>query len=333
MSKLITNKICPELVAFIRNAQSIALCAHVNPDGDTVGSVLGLRLGLLQLGKRVRVFCQDKLPDLLEDLPGFDCAEDTLEEGTRFDLVLPLDISNDYRMGTLKGLLERGDHTALVDHHGTNPGYCEVNVIDGDAPANCLLIYGLLRQLGVTVTADIACCLYAGISTDTGNFAFGSTNAEAFRVTSELMATGFPMAELNRKLFRARDKAQLLLIRQALNTLRFAHDDRIACMTLTRQDFIDCGALEEHADTVVNFGMDLKRSRMAVLLRETADGRIKLSLRSIAPWRVDGLANELGGGGHNQAAGATMEGSLQECADRVIAMMDRYLTENEEALR
>ena len=325
MEKIISKTINDELVQALTKARTVAVCCHVNPDGDTIGSALALRLGLLRLGKQVRVFCADKVPDLLSCLPGQETVEHEVPADARFDLVCPVDISDDYRMGSCKPLLDQGEDVVLIDHHGTNPGFARVNVIDGDAPACCLLIKVLLERLGVTVDRDIAVCLYAGISTDTGNFSFGNTTAEAFRATAELMETGLPLAELNRVLFRQRDVAQLLLIRAALETLRFAHGQELAYMTLTQADFAACGARGEHADTVVNFGMDLKGAKMALLAREAGNGEIKLSLRAIAPWRVDEAAHALGGGGHAQAAGATLHGTLAECTERAVAEMVKYL--------
>ena len=325
--KQITKRTSDELVRALLKARTVAICSHVSPDGDTIGSALALRLGLLQLGKRVRCFCQDKVPDLVMMLPGADTVEhaEDLRPEDRFDAVITVDVSDDDRMGDMRPLLERGDVTLLVDHHGTDPGFCEIDVIDGDAPACCLLIYELLRRLGVTVGQDIAACLYAGIATDTGNFSFAYTTPEAFRVTAALMETGFPMSDMNRRLFRQRDPAQLLLIRAALETLTFERGGRLAWMQLRRADFEACGALDEHADTIVNFGMDLKGARMAMLAREDGRGGVKFSLRSITPWRVDRIAKALGGGGHDQAAGVTLQGTLEEAVPVVVEAMCRAL--------
>jgi len=318
-----------ELTAALLAADDIALCSHVNPDGDTVGSVLAIRLGLLSLGKRVRVFCQDKIPDnlmFLEGASSFEKPED-LAADDHFSAVMAVDVSDSRRMGRCSVLLGRAFRHLLLDHHGTNPqDFAEICDVDGNAPACALLAYALLRDLGVKITVPIAECLYTGLSTDTGNFSFKSTSAEAFAVQAELMKTGFDMSELNRRLFRERAPEQLLLIRTALQSLELRCGGELAVMKLTLRDFGDCGALPEHADTVVNFGLDVRGVKMAVLGRESPDGKIKFSLRGVHPWAVDKIAFSLGGGGHDLAAGITIDGgTLDENTEKVAALMAKAL--------
>lgn len=306
----------------IRQAQTVAVCCHVNPDGDAIGSSLAVMHGLRKLGKTVEPYCQDKVPDNLMFLPGAAEVRNAESIGEKqYDLLLCVDTSTLDRMGECVRLMDRCAKTAQVDHHGTNPGYTEINDIDGGAAANCLLIHELLKQLGVESDPDIAMCLYAGISTDTGNFAFSNTGAESFSVMSELMEAGLPLQDLNRKLFRERSKAQVLLMGRTIDGMEYLCDGQLVVMSLTYNDFLECGALPEHADTLVNIGMDTVGAKMAVLGRETVDGKIKFSLRALAPYRVDEIATVFGGGGHEQAAGITMEGSLQERVKQVADAM------------
>lgn len=316
------------IAELIRRANRVALCAHVNPDGDTVGSSLALKIGLESMAKQVHLFCQDKIPDNLAFLPGaqtFRTPESAA--GERFDLLIAVDVSDMGRMGSCQCLTKQAEHVAQIDHHGTNPAYAEVNSVDGQASATGLLVKQQLDTLNVAMNRDIAMCLYAAISTDTGNFAFSCTSAEAFSVMSELMGYDLPLSEMNRRLFRQRDKAQLLLIGRALDSLRFYADDRIAVMTLTQKDFAACGALPEHADTIVNFGLDVNGVKLAVLARETEQG-VKCSLRAVEPARVDKIAASFGGGGHAQAAGCTIEDALPNAAERVLAAMLKSLEED-----
>jgi phosphoesterase RecJ-like protein len=318
----------PEAVArAIQAAGTVAMCAHVSPDGDTIGSTLALKLGLEQLGKRVTVFCQDKVPDNLRFLPGasgFLTPDEAL--GKHYDLLLAVDVSDERRLGSCIRLKDQCAHTAQIDHHGTNPCSMEQNDIDANASATALLARELLRVLGVKLTREIGMCLYTGISTDTGNFSFGNTTAEAFDVMSELMALQLPLSDMNRMLFRERSRAQLELISRALQSLRFYQHDQIAAMYLTLDDFAKCGALPEHADTIVNFGIDVAGVKMALLARETEMSGVKMSLRALAPCTVDDIAASFGGGGHAQAAGCTIEGTTVEAAvAQVVDAMSRAL--------
>lgn len=319
----------PQAVAeALRKARSIAICSHVNPDGDTIGCALAMRLGLMSMGKQVRVFCQDKVPDNLVFLPGANEIRDPAECREGFDLLLAVDVSDRERLGSGKELLSRCLHTAQIDHHPTNPSYMEVNSVDGKAPAACVLIYEQLKALEVQINREIAMCLYTGISTDTGNFSFSSTNAEVFSIMSELMTIGLPLSEMSRVLFRERSREQLLLLGRAINSLRFeGKDGQIAVMSLTRKDFEECGARNEHADTIVNFGLETTGTLMAVLGREDEPGEIKFSMRAKSPERIDDVAQKLGGGGHPQACGATLQGTLADTVPQVVKALAEKLEE------
>lgn len=318
----------PEAIAeVIREAGSVAICSHVNPDGDTVGSALAMRLALLKLGKEVAVFCQDKVPDNLMFLAGAAEIRKPAENGNRrYDLLLTVDISDEKRMGDCAALRKYCGRVAQIDHHPTNPEFAEVNSVDGDAAATCLLILEQIRTLGVSPDREMAMCLYAGISTDTGNFAFSCTSAEAFRAMTELMALDLPLAEMNRTLFREKPVAQLRLLSRTIESLRFFANGKLAVMKLRMKDFEECGALEEHSDTMVNYGLDTPGTRMAVLARETSQpGKIKFSLRAVAPDTVDDIASAFGGGGHAQAAGISRSGELDEELAAVVAAMEKKL--------
>ena len=320
----------PEKIAeLIREAQTIAVVSHINPDGDTIGSAAAMRLILEALGKNVTLFCDGKVPDQLSFIPGHDLFRVPDGNEGPFDLMLAVDVSDEKRLGACAALKHVSKRTAQIDHHPTNPLYAEVNSVDGSAPANCILIREQMKTLGVPMNRDIAICLYTGISTDTGNFSFGSTNAESFRIMSELMEQDLPLARLNRILFRVKSREQIKLLGKALESLTFRGNGKIAVMKLTQADFEACGALSEHADTIVNYGLDTIGTEMALLGRETHDGRVKFSLRTKEPFTVNDIAARFGGGGHPQASGITMDGTLDECTEQVLSEMISKVISNQ----
>ncbi|MCH5287028.1 MAG: bifunctional oligoribonuclease/PAP phosphatase NrnA [Christensenellaceae bacterium] len=320
-----------EIIEAIHRAETVAVVSHVNPDGDTIGSALALKLGLDKLGKRTALFCQDRVPDriaFLRDAGAYRRPENAGDG--RYDLLICVDVADEHRMGRCQCLTERCARSIQIDHHGTNPNYAEMNCVDAKAPATALVIHELLERLSVPMDADIAACLYVAISTDTGNFAFASTNPETFRVMAELMEAGLPLSELNRRLYRQREIPQVLLTQRCLSSLTFHHGGDITTMTLSKQDFTDCGAMAEHADTLVNYGLDILGVRMTALLRETSvPGEVKLSLRAVEPASVSGVAKHFGGGGHAQASGATVKGSLDEWLPRCVEAMAKALETGE----
>ena len=313
------------VIAAIRKASSIALVCHVSPDGDTVGSALALRLGLMEMGKAVTLFCQDKIPDILSFLPGAEGFRLPEEADEHYDLLLCLDVSDEKRMGRCNALLNMADASAQMDHHGTNTNYCQFNCVDGGAPANCLIIYELLQRLGCTITAEVALCLAVGLSTDTGHLAYNNTTPEAYRVMGELVEAGAPIAEAYRRLYRERPPRQVALLTRALESLTFHHEGRITSIRLTQKDFADCGALDEDAEIIVNYGLDVLGVRMCVFTREQSGGGVKLSLRAVAPCKASSVAKSFGGGGHAQAAGATVQLPLHEAIAQVVARMKEEL--------
>lgn len=309
------------VIAALRGAETVALCAHVNPDGDTLGSCLALRLALLSLGKAADVFCDDCVPDNLRFMPGTGTVRRPEDAANRYDLLLAVDVSDAGRMGSVAALRERCAGTAQVDHHGTNPGFMAENCVDPEASATGLVVRELLEKLDVALTPDIALCLYVAISTDTGNFSFSNTTVEALETAGELLAQGLPLSRLNRALFQERSREQTLLLGRALNSLRFAQDGRIAVMRLAQADFDACGARQEHAEAIVNFGLNVTGVKLAALVRENGAGGVKASLRAVEPYRVDTVAAAMGGGGHQLAAGCSLSGSLESAASRLLTAM------------
>ena len=316
------------VMSAIREANTIALVCHISPDGDTVGSALAMRLGLMTMNKQVTLVCQDKIPEILRFLPGAESFHMPEEVQDQMDLLLCLDVSDEKRMGRCNVLMTKAARTAQVDHHGTNTHYCDVNCVDGSAPANCLIICELLKKLGCTITAYIALCLAVGLSTDTGHLVYNSTTPEAYHVMGELVEVGAPIAEAYRRLYRERPPRQVALLARALESLTFHDEGRITSIRLTQKDFTECGALNEDAEIIVNYGLDVKGVRMCVFAREQADGSIKLSLRAVAPYRISGVAQSFGGGGHAQAAGASVQLPLEDAITQVVACMKEELEHN-----
>lgn len=317
-----------DAIRLIQQAHRIALSCHINPDGDAIGSLLAMQLGLTALGKDCEAFCHDSVPGYLSFLPGAAQVRlpQSLAEGERFDLLISLDTATPDRMGECLALRERAEVTAQVDHHGTNTRYLQHNYVEGDSPATGMIVLTLLERMGVTLTKEIAMCLYAAISTDTGNLGFNSTTPEAFYAMGRLVEAGLPLSQINRLLFRQREKPQLAILGRALQSLQYHHDGQIASMYLSLADFAACNAKPEHADSVVNYGLDVVGVKMAVLARELPEGgRVKLSVRSVAPVRVDGVAQRWKGGGHAQAAGMVMEGDLLSCVQACVKAMEEVL--------
>lgn len=318
------------LIDAIRDGRRILLCSHVSPDGDTIGSLLAMRLMLLAMGKEVACICADPVPEMLHYLEGVEkVGLPAAVEGMDFDLAIAVDVSDMHRLGACQEPFFRAPRTLQIDHHSTNPGFAEINYVDGDASATGELIYDLVHALEIPVTPAIALCLFTGISTDTGNFSFDNTTPAAFCAAGELRKVGIPLAQVNRVLFRERVKAQVLLLARALDTLTFYNDDCIAGMWLTTADLEAVDARPEHAEAIVNYGIDTKGVKMAFLAKEGPEG-VKFSLRAVAPYDVAHIAAGFGGGGHALAAGCTLEGPVDRAMAEVTSAMEAHLHQLQE---
>ena len=320
-----------ELLSAIQNAGSILLFPHISSDGDTIGSTLALRMLLMRLKKPVTVVLDGAPPRNLSFLPDIYCVrayDEAVQTLTIADdtLAIAVDVSSDERMGNALELYRRVKTTAQLDHHPTNPGFAMINLIDDHALATAVLVYRLFEAFGLALQREESICLYTGLSTDTGNFVYKSTNAEAFHIMEKLMEAELPIATYARILFRCKDKAHIALLGKALPTMHYLCGGEIAGMHISAAQILEAGATNENADGIVDYAIDAAGVKIAYFARETEDGCIKASLRAISPYRVDTVAEHFEGGGHQLAAGCTLEGPLEAAVLKIeAALREAYL--------
>ncbi len=305
------NDFCPEMLSALKNANSILLCTHAQPDGDAIGSTLAMGLALRSLGKQVTLLDADPVPGQMLFLPGAaDFVQPDAVKGKSFDAALAIDTATAELMGACRGAFFAAPVTMIMDHHPDSPRYAAYSVVDGGASAAGCVVFRCLKALGIPLTPEIAVCLYCAISTDTGNFRFQNTNAEAFSIMAELMKAGLDLPAAARPLHQLRETPQARLLGRALNSLRVFGNGKCACMRLTREDYRAAQALPEHNINIVNYALDIPGVEMAFLAEERENGQVKASLRALPPWNVAEIARSFGGGGHTLAAGLRCAGEL-----------------------
>ena len=314
-----------EVLSAVSSAGSVLLFCHVSPDGDTLGSALAMKLRLDRMGKKVQIMVDGFVPSYLAFLPG---AQDVLSPESNvqpYDLALAIDVASHDRLGKCEALFDAAGKTAVIDHHGTNEGYAQVNMVDGDAPAAAILIYRLFEQMDLTLNKDEAICLYTALSTDTGNFIYDSTNAESFVMMGALMEAGLPLAQYSRMLFRQKEEAFVRLLGEALPSLRITGNGKIAGLQLTLAQMEKAHANGGHTEGIVNYAIDLVGVGMAYFAREIDGGKVKVSLRALEPYAVDQIAAQFGGGGHKLAAGLTLCMPIEEAVATVEKALEASL--------
>jgi phosphoesterase RecJ-like protein len=306
------------VVEEIRAAQKFLLTTHENPDGDALGSLLGMHELLKQLGKdSVMFLAAEEFPlpweyrrmplDDVQNEPPADLAERT---------VMFLDCGNIDRM-PVDFLQRDGVHIVNIDHHHDNTRFGTVNLVDSSASCTAEIIWELTKELDVEMTPAIGDALYVGLVTDTGKFMYTNTSSRAHVMAAELMDAGIDAHALYRGLYEQLPYARLLLLSRALSRVERFDDGAVTATHLTRADFEETGSVETDSEGIVDHLRAVDGTKVAVLVRELlADDRTgirKLSLRATdGTVDVSRIARGLGGGGHRQAAGASSELPLDE---------------------
>lgn len=303
----------------IASGRRFLLPLHLAPDGDSVGSALGLALIIEGLGKEAVVcYERDPVPGLYAFLPGSDRVVPLDRVEGDFSAALFLDMTDPGRAG--EGTRRRVAGTTLVnvDHHPTNTGFGDVRYVDPEAPAVGEMLLEVAAELGVSPGQAVATCLYVAVLTDTGSFQYDNATPRAFRAAARLVEAGARPAEVARLVYETRSPAQMRLLQLALGTLEVEAGGRVAHMSLTREMLARAGAAAADADGFINYPRSLAGVEVAVLFREEEDGTVKVGFRS-RHVDVGALAAALGGGGHARAAGCVLPGPLGAARELVLA--------------
>ncbi|HZK33813.1 MAG TPA: bifunctional oligoribonuclease/PAP phosphatase NrnA, partial [Bacillota bacterium] len=301
-----------KVVSAINEAESIALIAHIMPDGDTLGSCLALYYSIKKLKNEVELFCTDSTPQNLNFLKDIGNFKNDEKMGKTYDLCIAVDCSDIYRLGTLRDLFEASARTISIDHHSSNTFFADINLVDADAAATGEIVYQLLILLPKGIDINIATALYTAITTDTGNFSFGNTSANTFRIAAELTEQGINIDEITTKLFRTKSIERIQLLARALSSLEMSEDKKIALLKVTQKDMIEIGAAQSDTENIINYAKEIEGVELAILLKETNKSNTKISLRTSENLDASEIASYFGGGGHKRAAGANIEDTLNK---------------------
>lgn len=316
-----------EIAREIDSKDDWLLLGHMLPDGDCIGSLLGLALGLKQLDKRVQILQVEPIPNNYYYLQGIELFKPLEQISMDFSGLIYLDCSD---LGRIHDTLREwvaGLRVATIniDHHPTNEMFAQYNYVNPNAAATGEIITELLQVLNVTLKPDIAEALYAALLMDTGGFLNGSTTSQTMHTAALLLEKGVNVNSARINLFESKSKGEMFLLRLALQHLKFSLDGRIACMLLPYAQLVEIGALDLNPEGLINYARMIEGVEVGVLLRETSPGTIKIGLRSKGQVDVAALARKFDGGGHRQAAGARCSGTLQEVQERVFDAIEEVL--------
>ncbi len=296
-------------------AQNITLIAHLQPDGDTLGSCFALKEMLCDMGKDVAVCCDGDMTSRYAALfsPHTLLAPQSAPES--IDLAVAVDCADSVRLGKCHKLFKRAKTTANIDHHSTNDHYAQINYVT-DASSVGEIIFEFMRDLDMTPNENMAKFLYTAMSTDTGNFTYSNTSKKVLLYTSELVEL-FDLRGTADILFRQRSLLSTQLMGRALSRMELFKDGRIACLTLLDSDMKEFGAGSADCENIVEVAREIEETQVAVLFRELPAG-VKISFRSKGSADVGALAALYGGGGHAAASGCVTGGKLDEVKKSVL---------------
>jgi phosphoesterase RecJ-like protein len=315
-----------EIAARLRGARSVAVLSHVDPDGDAVGSALGLAAILRAMGADAAVGLPGGAPRTYAFLPGaLDVAAAASALPGPFDVVVAVDATSPSRLGPLEPVLAHGRAVLNVDHHGDNTRFGDVAWVDPAACATALLVHELAASERWPVGESAAASLYVGILTDTGRFTFANTDARGLSAAAELVRCGASPGALASRVYERRSAASTRLLACALGTLDLRDGGRVACVHVTPAMLAETGADPEDADGYSNWARSIEGVVIGLFLRESEDGAVKVSFRSNGGVAVDVLAGRFGGGGHPAASGARVPGPLPEAKEIVLRAVSEHL--------
>jgi len=310
------------VVSLVRKAHSIYIATHIGPDGDVIGSALGLFWALTALGKICTVACADPIPASLAFLPGSEGIVSVPPSGQ--DLIIVVDTADLDRLGSLYNESAFNSVPVInLDHHITNVNFGSTNIVTPQAAAVGEMVYDLLLRLDVPVDKRIATCLLTAIVTDTIGFRTTSTTPHTLRLAATLTEAGAPLSYIVEQAFESRPLPVLRLWGQVLSS--FQINDGVAWASIPNHTLLRYDLKEDEVTGLVNFLRGTQGAQVAVLLMESTNGTIKVEFRSNGKVNVANVAATLGGGGHPAAAGCTMAGPLAEAERRALAEVRRHV--------
>ncbi len=302
----------------IEKRSSFVVTSHARPDGDAIGSTLALAQVLRAMGKHAHVVLADSVPVIYKPLPFADEIVHSTDIHANnlnghFDAAIILECDSIQRT-RLDGLEQ---HFLInIDHHVSSKTFADLNWIDPNASAVAEMVFRLALAAKVKITPEMATCLYTAVLTDTGSFCYSPTNAHTFDLAKCLVQYGADPAHIAQSVYFANPISKMRLLGAALSGLQ--HEGAITWMSVTRQDMEQSGALEEDCEGLVNYALGIAGVEVAVFFRELATERIRVSIRSKGAVNVADIAEKFGGGGHECAAGFTVQGPIPAAAETVL---------------
>lgn len=306
----------------IKNSKNILIVSHINPDGDTLGSMSGLYALIKDnYKKKCDMVAVSNIPESYSFLPNVQEVKliEQMDFSREYDLVINVDVASIDRCGEAQKLFEKAKCTVNIDHHETNVGYAKLNYVEPFAAATAEALVGIAKSLNWTITLDSAICLYTGILTDTGCFKFSNTTSRTMEYAGELLKFGVKPSEIYQKCYESSSKDMVLFQSYCVNKAKFLYDDKIAYTIVYKKDMekFNYDGSEDYTDGLTEKLRAIKTTEIAFVIKELNVSTSKLSMRSKEK-DIAQVCSAFGGGGHKLAAGSVIKASAEHAAKLVL---------------
>jgi phosphoesterase RecJ-like protein len=324
------DRVIDSIIESFQNATNVLVTAHEDPDGDSLGSQLVMYDFLRSLGKRAVIRNQGRIPTRYASINGVENIKID-SSGLDFipDLVLVLESTTLERVGKVKDLIPSGCRIINIDHHPGNSLYGDINLVNEGASSVAEVVYSILKQAGFVFTRQAADWLYTAILTDTGRFHFSSTTPESLRICAEMIEAGVNPREMTDMIYFSKTQQQMQVIGEVMSSAEVVLDGRLCALTLSKEMLEQRGLDFAEFEGIVDYSMYLSSITIGVLFKSVSDDATKISLRSRSVFDVSELARRFGGGGHTNAAGATIKLPIEKAKEALYQIAEEMLNHNE----
>lgn len=306
------------LDALIENAQSIAVAAHIRPDGDCLGAALAVKEILSGRGKPCDFLCDAEVPWQYSFMPKVSSMNEKREKS--YDLFISVDCADEARLGNIAEVMKKSKNTVNIDHHISNTHFAALNIVSPDASSTCEMIFDLFDS---EIQGDAAIDIYVGLSTDTGHFMHSNTTSRVLEIAAQLTRRGVNPSDTARALYKNNKLPKTKLIARAIQSMRFFDDGKICIMSVLTSDFEQLSLKLTDTEGLIDHAVAISGVDVAVCLSQQGANHYKVSLRSkIAD--VSKIAAVFGGGGHVHAAGCILNGHYETVIEKLLKAIRDY---------
>lgn len=311
-----------EILEEIKLAENIIILTHESPDGDAIGSSLAMKFALEELGKKADVIVPE-IPRLYKFLPAIDQVKKE-SDIKKYELAISVDCADLKRIAG-REYFENAKKTIVIDHHGSNNMYGDLNYVNPVSPACCEILACIFEYFQIDITKEIGTCIMTGIITDTGGFRHQGINPETFEFTADLIRKGINIPDIYKRTLRTKTKSNFLLTQRVMNRMEILEDGKVTFTYITLKDKEEVCAETGDTEGLVDIGRDIEGVEVSILIKEKEENLYKISMRSGDYVNVSDVCLMFGGGGHQRAAGATAQGTLEQVKEKVLKEVRKAL--------